>query len=155
MDIDIGISKDDREAAAAGLARVLADTYVLYQKSHAFHWNVTGPNFQQLHALFEEHYRDLWTATDVIAERIRALGVLAPVSGAQMAAQASIAEATDTPSTQGMITELVAGHEQLVRTLRDAFAPAEKANDQATMDVLTGRLVASEKAAWMLRSMLG
>ncbi|MCG8441739.1 MAG: DNA starvation/stationary phase protection protein [Caulobacterales bacterium] len=155
MNVEIGIPKEDREQIADGLARVLADTYTLYFKTHAFHWNVTGPHFPQLHALFEEQYRDLWNAADVIAERMRALGVHAPVSGERLSELASITEASETPGSQGMIAELASGHERLVRTIRAAFKAAEAGDDQATMDAYVARLAASEKAAWMLRAMLG
>jgi len=80
LDIDIGIIADDRRQIAAGLSRLLADTYTLYLKTHNFHWNVTGPQFTSLHALFETHYNELAVAVDDIAERIRALGEPAPGS---------------------------------------------------------------------------
>ena len=78
MDIDIGISRAHREVISKSLSQVLADTYVLYLKSHAYHWNVTGPLFASLHLLFETQYNELHAAADVIAERIRALGRHAP-----------------------------------------------------------------------------
>ena len=78
MKIDIGIESAQREAIAKGLSRVLADSYSLYLKTHYFHWNVTGPMFQTLHLMFETQYTELALAVDLIAERIRALGVHAP-----------------------------------------------------------------------------
>ncbi len=152
MDIDIGINKADREAIADGLSRVLADTYTLYLKTHGYHWNVTGPHFSALHVMFEEQYRALWAATDDIAERIRALGVAAPGSGSAFAAKASIAEADGAPAAEEMIKDLAAGHERLAKTAREAFPAAESADDQPTMDLLTERMVAAEKTAWMLRA---
>lgn len=154
MDIDIGINAANRETIADGLARVLADTYTLYLKTHGYHWNVTGPRFASLHTLFEEHYRELWAATDEIAERIRALGVTAPGSSAAMAEKASIDEAQSVPDEDAMLADLARGHEQLTKTARDAFPAAESADDQPTMDLLTVRMAASEKAAWMLRAHL-
>ena len=88
--IDIGISSAQREEIAAALSRLLADTYVLYGKTHGFHWNVTGPMFNTLHLMFMDQYTELWNALDVIAERIRALGVLAPHGGSTLAGLASI-----------------------------------------------------------------
>lgn len=155
MDIDIGISKAHREAIAKSLSQVLADTYVLYLKSHAYHWNVTGPLFSSLHTLFEGQYNDLHDAADVLAERIRALGRFAPGSSASFARLASIKEDNDeVPAAMNMIANLVMGHEALGRTLRSAFKVAEAGGDQATMDLLIGRMEASDKAAWMLRSHL-
>ncbi len=154
MEINIGIEEGDRTAIADGLSRVLADTYVLYLKTHGYHWNVTGPMFNSLHAMFMTQYTELWTAMDEIAERIRALGLFAPASGAAFAEKASIAEAEGAPSAQDMIADLAKGHERLAKTAREAFPSAEKAGDQPTMDLLTQRMQASEKTAWMLRSML-
>jgi starvation-inducible DNA-binding protein len=78
--INIGISDKDRKKIADGLSHLLADTYTLYLKTHNFHWNVTGPMFNTLHLMFETQYTELALAVDLIAERIRALGVHAPGS---------------------------------------------------------------------------
>lgn len=155
MDIDIGIKKADRDAIADGLAHLLADTYTLYLKTHGYHWNVTGPLFNTLHLMFETQYNELWMAMDEIAERIRALGVYAPGSGADFAKRANIGEADGVPGAEEMLADLAKGHERLAKTAREAFSAADKADDQPTMDLLTQRMQASEKTAWMLRSMLG
>jgi starvation-inducible DNA-binding protein len=155
MDIDIGLKKADRKAIADGLSKVLADTYMLYQKTHAYHWNVTGPMFSSLHTLFETQYTELHDAADLIAERIRALGHFAPGSYAKYAKLTSIADSDDAPAALDMVKALVEGNEAVTRTARNAFKPAEKPGDQPTMDLLTQRMQASEKAAWMLRSHLG
>jgi starvation-inducible DNA-binding protein len=152
--IEIGIDDEDRAAIAEGLAKLLADTYTLYLKSHNFHWNVTGPMFPTLHALFEQHYSELAQAVDTIAERMRALGHAAPGSYAEFARLSSIAEEILVPGPETMIRQLLGGHEAVVRTARDVFPAAEAAADHATMDLLTQRLQVHEKAAWMLRSML-
>ncbi len=68
--IDIGISAADRAAIVGELSKVLADTYTLYLTTHNFHWNVTGPMFNTLHAMFMTQYTELWNAVDPIAERI-------------------------------------------------------------------------------------
>ena len=155
MEMDIGISKAHREAIAEGLSRVLADTYVLYLKTHAYHWNVTGPLFSSLHLLFETQYNELHDAGDTIAERIRALGHFAPGTYAAYSRLTSIAEDNDSvPAALTMVRNLTLGHEALGRTLRAAFKTAEAGGDQATMDLLIGRMEASDKAAWMLRSHL-
>jgi starvation-inducible DNA-binding protein len=155
MNVDIGIKKADREEIADGLANVLADTYVLYEKTHGYHWNVTGPLFNTLHLMFEVQYNELWLAVDLIAERIRALGIAAPGSGSAFAERAKIKEAKGVPAAEEMIADLAKGHERLSKTAREAFPVAEKSGDQPTMDLLTQRMQASEKTAWMLRSMLG
>lgn len=151
MDIDMGMTEQQREAMAGAVTALLADTYALYFKTHVYHWNVTGPRFHDLHAMFMEQYTELWAAIDDIAERIRALGVLAPVSYEQMAANTRIPSDESTPDASTMITNLVAGHEQVVRTARAALKLAGEHGDEATADVVTPRITAHEKFAWMLR----
>jgi len=155
MDIDIGIDEGQREQIADGLKRVLADTYTLYLKTHNYHWNVTGPMFNTLHLMFEQQYNELWAATDLIAERIRSLGVYAPGSYRAYADLSSVDDAEmDPPKAEAMIANLVKGHETVVRTAREIFPIAEAANDESTADLLTQRMQISEKTAWMLRSLL-
>jgi starvation-inducible DNA-binding protein len=154
MKIDIGISAASREEIAGGLSRVLADTYTLYLKSHNFHWNVSGPMFQTLHLMFEQHYNELALAVDELAERIRALGFPAPGTYRQFAELASIKEDVGVPAATDMIRLLVDGHETVARTSREVFKVAEAANDQPTCDLLTQRMQVHEKTAWMLRSLL-
>jgi starvation-inducible DNA-binding protein len=152
--IDIGISEKDRGRIADGLARLLADNYSLYLKTHNFHWNVTGPMFQTLHVMFMEQYNELWLALDQIAERIRALGFPAPGTNSEFARLTSIKETAGVPDAREMVRLLVQGHEAVARTARKAFPAVEKANDQPSMDLLTQRLQVHEKTAWMLRSLL-
>jgi starvation-inducible DNA-binding protein len=152
--IDIGISEADRVAVAEGLSRVLADTYTLYLKTHNFHWNVTGPMFQTLHAMFETQYNELALAVDALAERIRALGHVAPGTYARFAELSSIPEEDGVPTAGEMIRLLVQGNEAVARTARGVFPVAARANDEPTADLLTQRLQVHEKTAWMLRSLL-
>jgi starvation-inducible DNA-binding protein len=155
MKIDIGIPEKSRKEIAKGLCHLLADTYTLYLKTHYFHWNVTGPMFQTLHLMFETQYNELALAVDLIAERIRALGVVAPGSYAAYSKLSSIEDSTDAvPNAQEMIRSLVLGQEAVVRTARKLFASAEKGGDEATADLLTERIQLHEKTAWMLRSLL-
>jgi starvation-inducible DNA-binding protein len=153
--IGIGISASDRKDIAAGLSRVLADTYTLYLKTHNYHWNVTGPQFNDLHAMFMVQYTELWTAVDLIAERIRSLGHFAPGTYKAFAELSSIKEEDGVPVATKMLENLLAGHETVARTCRETFPAAEQASDQPTMDLLTQRMQVHEKTAWMLRSILG
>jgi starvation-inducible DNA-binding protein len=155
MAIDIGIAEDSRRRVSESLGRFLADTYTLYLKTHNFHWNVTGPQFNDLHAMFMTQYTELWNAVDDVAERIRALGSPAPGSYRQFAALTRIPEAEGVPAAMDMVRQLKDGHETAARTAREVFGVAEEANDQVTMDLLTQRLDVHEKTAWMLRSLLG
>ena len=154
MQIDIGISEDHRQQIAEGLSRLLADSYTLYLKTHNFHWNVTGPMFSTLHTLFEQHYTELATAVDEIAERIRALGVAAPGSYEQFSRLSSIREETGVPRAEEMIRQLVQGQEAVVKTARSIFPAVESASDEPSADLLTQRMQIHEKNAWMLRSLL-
>ena len=110
--------------------------------------------FNTLHLMFMEQYTELWTALDQIAERIRALGVMAPHGGSSLAALSSISEAEQHPAALDMVRELVTGHEAVARTARSVFALADAADDQPSADLLTQRLHVHEKTAWMLRSLL-
>jgi len=132
----------------------LADTYTIYLKTHNFHWNVTGPQFNTLHQMFEEQYTELAEAVDEIAERIRALGVQAPGSYAQFSELTSIEEETGTPSAEEMIKQLVTDLETVIRTARQVLPIADEANDEPSADLLTQRMQIHEKTAWMLRSMV-
>ena len=152
--IDIGISTEQRQQIADGLGRLLADTWVLYGKTHGFHWNVTGPMFTSLHGMFDTQYNELWDSLDEIAERIRALGLAAPFGDSTLSKLASIEEATTIPAAMEMVKQLVADHEAVARTARSVFELADAANDQPSADLLTQRLQVHEKTAWMLRSVL-
>jgi starvation-inducible DNA-binding protein len=154
--MNIGIDNDHRKAVVHQLNHVLADSYTLYLKTHNFHWNVTGPRFNDLHAMFMAQYTEMWTAVDVIAERIRALGAFAPGSYRAFAELSAVKEASpEHPDAAQMVDQLLTGHETVIRTLRSSFEAAEAANDQVTLDLLTQRLEVHEKTAWMLRSLQG
>ena len=152
--MDTGIAARDRTAIAAGLSRLLADNHTLYLKTHNFHWNVTGPMFNTLHLMFETQYNELWLANDLIAERIRSLGMPAPGTHAEYAKLASIQETPGQPRAEKMVRLLVEGNEAVARTARSIFPAAERANDEPTADLLTQRMQIHEKNAWMLRSLL-
>jgi starvation-inducible DNA-binding protein len=144
----------DVQRVADGLSNVLADTFILYMKTHNFHWNVTGPMFQTLHLMFEEQYNELWLAVDAIAERIRSLGFTAPGSYGEFTRLTYLQEEPAASNATEMIAELLRDHETAARTARSTLAVARTAVDAPTEDLLTQRLAAHQKAAWMLRSML-
>ena len=154
MQVEIGISEQDRQRLADGLAKLLADSYTLYLKTHNFHWNVKGPMFQTLHLMFEQHYTELAMAVDLVAERIRALGHPAPGTYSAYAKLSSIPETDGVPQALDMVKLLVEGHEAVIRTARNVVSLAEETKDQATADLGTQRLQLHEKTAWMLRSLL-
>ena len=154
MDIGTGLNESDRRNVATELSQLLADSYTLYLKSHNYHWNVTGPMFQTLHLMFEQHYTELALAVDEIAERIRSLGHPAPATYGEFARLSSIPEEASPPAAMQMVRNLVEAHSTVIATARATLTAAEQADDAATADLATRRIDVHEKTAWMLRSLL-
>lgn len=154
MNVEIGISDKDRDKVTEGLSRLLADSYILYLKTHNFHWNVEGPMFNTLHMMFMDQYTELWNALDLIAERIRSLGKYAPGSYKKFVQLSSIQESEDVVPAMEMIRQLLQGHEAVAKTARSVYPLADSCSDESTLDLLTQRLQVHEKTAWMLRSLL-
>ncbi len=144
----------DRKPVAEALGRLLADSYTVYLKTHNFHWNVKGPMFNTLHALFQLQYQELALAVDEIAERIRALGYPAPGSYAEFGPLTKIQEAEGVPEAAAMLDALAADQGTLVATARRVLNAAQKVSDDATVDLAVRRMQVHEKNAWMLRAHL-
>ena len=136
------------------ISRLLANSYVLYVKTHNYHWNVIGPMFSTLHMLFETQYTELALAVDEIAERIRALGAYAPGSLAAFTELATVREETGHPDAVQMIRNLLSDQEAVVAVAQNVIKAAEVAGDQASADLATRRMDIHQKNAWMLRSHL-
>jgi starvation-inducible DNA-binding protein len=151
-DIDIGIKVEDRLKIAEGLKRLLADSYTLYLQTHNFHWNVIGPQFRELHLMFEEHYTELAVAVDDIAERIRTLDVVAPGTYKEFSRLSSIEEVEGVPNSEKMVDCLTKGHEQVVKISRDVLKLAQSADDESTVALVSDRMRIHEKTSWMLRA---
>ena len=151
--IDIGINQQDREEVAEHLKRLLADSYTLYLQTHNFHWNVTGPMFNQLHLMFEDHYNELAIAVDDIAERIRSLDIAAPGTYKAFSQLSSIKEVDGVPNAQEMTSILTKSHEQVVKTCRAALSIAQNADDESSAALISDRMRVHEKTAWMLRAL--
>lgn len=154
MKINIGIEEAERKEIAKGLGRLLADSYSLYLKTHAYHWNVKGPWFQTLHLMFETQYTELALAVDLIAERIRALGFPAPGTYQEFLELTSIPSRPGVPNAESMVEHLVEGQEAVIRTARALSPLVRQVSDETTADLLTQRMQVHEKNAWMLRSLL-
>lgn len=153
--INTGIMEDKRVKIAGDLSKLLAETYTLYLKTHKYHWNVTGPMFQTLHLMFEQHYNDLALAVDEIAERIRVLGVKAPGSYTEFSKLSEVKDDASTDvSANDMISNLLADHEQVVRTAKALLPLLDGANDEGTNSLLGARIEYHEKTAWMLKSLI-
>ncbi|MCR4267067.1 Dps family protein [Nitratireductor sp. ZSWI3] len=151
--MNIGLSDADRKEIAAGLSEILVGTYRLLIKTHIYHWNVVGPLFHSIHVLTEEQYKALFEATDIIAERVRALGHHAPIlSGTGV--DTSIELKASGRSALEMVRDLIGDHEEAVRKMRDVGTTADEKGDLVTTDMLTERLTFHEKALWMLRAII-
>lgn len=140
-----------QKKVAGGLAKLLADTYAVYLKTHGYHWNVRGPNFGSLHNLFMAQYTEMWASIDLIAERIRALGEYAPQGYAAFAELSDIKDGSPKNDAEAMLKELVADHATLVATAKAAREGA----DDVTASLIDARVEAHEKHAWMLRVSIG
>jgi len=151
---DLGLEPEGLAKVGAGLAGVLSDTYLLYVKTQGFHWNVTGPQFGELHAMFEQQYVDLAAAVDELAERLRAIGQIAPGSFAQFKRMSKIGEEEDAPDSDRMIEVLTEDHGHVIRRMREVLELAEPLGDAETADMMIRRMQVHGKQAWMLRSHL-
>ncbi len=151
--INIGINEKDRLVIAEGLKCLLADSYTLYLQTHNFHWNVTGPQFRELHLMFEEHYTELAVAVDDIAERIRTLDVAAPGTYKEFAKLSSIQEVDGVPASNEMVKILLSGHETVVKTCRKVLVTARQADDESSASLVSDRMRIHEKTTWMLRAL--
>ena len=148
------LSAEQRKQVAESLSKVVAETYMVYLKTHGAHWNVEGPYFQSLHILFEGQYTELWNAIDVVAERVRTLGEYVPASYGQFVKLSHVKETEEVLDAMGMVRDLLQGHETLIETLASALKSAQEAGDETSAGLLTSRLEAHEKHAWMLRATL-
>ena len=157
MNVNIGITDDNRQRVVAILNTLLADEYLLYTKTRNFHWNVTGLSFNDLHKFFEAQYEALDDVVDEVAERVRALGGRALGTLEELKATARLGEKPGSvPPAREMLAGLLADHEALTRTLRaDVDTVSDKLGDVGTADFLTGLLEQHGKSAWMLRAFLG
>ena len=157
MTPNIDIPDKDRAAVVDVLNRLLSDEYVLYTKTRNYHWNVTGPQFNDLHKFFEAQYEELNEFVDDIAERARQLGGRAFGTLAEFAKSAGLTEQPGiAPAAKEMLATLLADHETLIRRLRAEIGPVtDRYKDVGTSDFLTGLLEKHEKMAWMLRAFLG
>ncbi|MGZ0656973.1 Dps family protein [Coraliomargarita sp. W4R53] len=136
------------------LRQVVADSYSLLGQTHVCHWNVRGPSFFALHNAFEEQYTELFGAIDEIAERIRALGALAPGGLGNLAKMADMPEIAEDASAKDMVKHISAANKALVADMVKARNAAGDAGDDQTEDLMIARIQVHEKTIWMLESFL-
>lgn len=151
-DISSGVRKP--EAISKGLGQVLADTYCLTFKTHAFHWNVEGPLFYSIHNLTETQYENMFAAADKLAERMRALGQMAPMAMTDIMSAAIIEDTTTQPTAGEMCDILSQDHQRIAHRLHALIKIAAEQNDPVTEDLATERSAFHEQAAWMLRALI-
>ncbi|MBK1826463.1 Dps family protein [Haloferula rosea] len=149
------MSNLDKTPVVEALRQVVADCYAIIGLTHVCHWNVRGPSFFTLHNAFEAQYTELFVATDEIAERIRALGSLAPGGLETLAKMSGIAEIAEDAPAEEMVAHLIRANEKLVGDLGKARAAAAEASDHESEDLMIARTQVHEKTLWMLRSFLG
>lgn len=155
VSVRIGMDDKQRKNVAVALSGFLASSYMLYLKTLYYHWNVTGANFIGLHGLFENQYQALQRGVDVLAERVRALGHFTPGTVAEFTALSEVKDDAHLPSdAKKMVANLLHAHEVCSRQARDAFAAAEEAGDEVSMDMLVDCMTFHDQAAWMLRATL-
>ena len=142
----------DVKSLAKGLTEALADTYRMVFKTHAYHWNVEGPLFYSIHHLTDEQYVNMFAAADDLAERIRALGQLAPSRLSDILTASIVKDTDKLPSTQAMVEDLANDHERIANRMHKLIELAETQKDPVTVDLITTRSAFHEKAAWMLRA---
>lgn len=151
--VNIGLSAEVRQKEASLLNKLLADEFVLYTKTLKFHWNVQGIVFHDFHGLFKDQYEKLFDIVDLIAERARALGAPALGSLQEFTTYTRLKEiTTEKLSALEMIKALLADHETIIRTIREAIDTAAQLGDQGTSNFLQDLIIKHEKIAWMLRA---
>jgi starvation-inducible DNA-binding protein len=155
--VNVGLQEEHREAVVDVLNSLLADQFLLYTKTRNYHWNVIGPRFPELHKFFEEQYGDLEEMMDETAEVARQFGGFAAGTMAEFIDLSRLKEHRgDIPDENGMLQNLLADHESIIRNLRQDIDQAdEEYNAADAADFLTGTLEKHNKMAWMLRSTLG
>lgn len=132
----------------------LANTFVMYFKAQAYHWNVEGVNFPQMHEFFGDLYEELSDAVDPFAEEIRALGEYAPKNLDEIFRLKSIDGENVATSASQMVADLLIANNQSIITLNKLFGELDSANEQGFADFVASRLDAHKKHGWMLKSIL-
>lgn len=141
-------------ALITALEKLLASSYTLYLKTQNYHWNVTGPHFSAFHTMFQGQYEELAMAIDEIAERIRALGHLAPGSYQKFAELSAVREELGTPGAMEMIENLAGDHKTLAKAASEVITAAQALSDEASADLGIKRLDVHQKTQWMLNAHL-
>jgi starvation-inducible DNA-binding protein len=133
---------------------ILGTNFSLYFKSHSYHWNIEGPNFNDYHVFLNGFYNEVFAQNDPIAEHLRYLDAYAPTSLARMLELADITESDSIPDALSMMRQLYTDNERFIVHLRAGIAAADSANEPAVGNFLQDLLGAHQKKSWMLRSII-
>jgi len=136
------------------LKTLLGSSFVLYTKTHGFHWNIEGPDFPQYHEFLNTMYGEVYETIDTIAEHIRALDTYAPGSVARMLELSVIEEQYKIPRAELMLAELLENSEQIIALIIEVFEIASAQNAQDIANYMAELQALYNKKAWMLRSTL-
>jgi starvation-inducible DNA-binding protein len=142
------------KAVVDSLRQVVADSYALLGQTHLCHWNVRGPGFFALHTAFEMQYTELFTAVDELAERVRALGALAPGGLANLAKMSGMEEIGEDVGADAMVAHLAKANRKVIASLNSAREAAAGSGDSETEDLMIARSQVHEKTVWMLEAYL-
>ena len=129
------------------LLELLSDSFGFYIKAHTAHWNVTGSDFEEYHALFGAIYEDVLDALDSIAEDVRKLGSPVPLDVQSLVTPLMGAQSTD-PKT--LASDLLAFNGALIEEIKDAFDIATAVRSQGIANFLAERQDMHEKWQWQL-----
>lgn len=153
--VDVGLNESNLDNIVSSFSKLLASNYVLYLKTLYYHWNVKGKDFVSLHDLFKEQYEDLHEFGDEIAERISALGYLAPGTYRDYMELSFIKEDSSLPSSgDEMVKNLLHDNELMIKNLREMLELTSEASDEVSTDAVVGRMEKHEHAAWKLRALI-
>lgn len=134
------------------MKRVLADSFAMYVKAHYYHWNVEGPDFFQLHGLFEVIYGEVYGSVDTTAEHIRALGAYAPGSFGRYGELTTIEDENTVPMALEMVNRLAIDNQKVITTLKAALKLAEDLGEVGVSNYIQDRIDIHQKHGWFLRS---
>lgn len=154
-EVSIGLEENTRKNSIEMLNKLLSDEFTLYLKARKYHWNISGPMFNDLHAFFEMLYGELENMVDEVAERIRQLGGYAEGTMSEYKERTTIREDPGKyPPDMDMITNMLSGYESIIKSIRNWLGEQEEHRDGGTAHFIVDIMLKHEKKAWMLRSLL-
>lgn len=150
----IGLDKKVSKALAKSLNDLLANYSVFYQNTRAFHWNVRGKKFFELHIKFEELYNDLFAKIDEIAERILTLGESPLHSYSQYYKLSEVEEVKETKDGEKAVENILGTFQILITKQRVILKQAGEIDDEGTNSLMSDYIREQEKLVWMYSAFL-